>query len=90
MTDKELSRLKRSELLELLIAQDKELEDLRSRISDLEAKLENREITIQEAGSIAEAAVRLNGLFETAQKVADQYLMNVRRLSDSQSTEQSL
>jgi hypothetical protein len=39
-------------------------------------------ILTEKAGSIAEAALQLNLVFETAQKAADQYLMNVRRLSD--------
>lgn len=37
-----------------------------------------RRIKLQEAGSIAEAALRLNGIFDIAQKAADQYLENVR------------
>lgn len=32
----------------------------------------------QEAGSIAEAALRLNKVFEAAQQAADQYLENIR------------
>lgn len=37
---------------------------------------------IDEAGSIAEAAMELNQIFETAQKTADQYLQNVRQLCE--------
>ena len=39
MTDKELRRLKKIELLDILIAQDEELEDLRKRLSDAEHQL---------------------------------------------------
>ena len=35
---------------------------------------------INEAGSIAEASLKLNKIFETAQAVADQYIDNIKRL----------
>ncbi len=79
MTEKELHKLKRAELLEMMLAQSREIESLRARIEELEEKLADREIRIQESGSIAEAALKLNGIFEAAQAAADQYLENVRR-----------
>ena len=81
MTEKELHKLKRGELLEMMLAQSREIDALRLRIADLEARLADREIRIQESGSIAEAALRLNGIFEAAQAAADQYLENIRRAS---------
>lgn len=80
MTEKELHKLKRAELLEMMLAQSREIESLRARIEQLEEELADREILIQESGSIAEAALKLNGIFEAAQAAADQYLENVRRL----------
>lgn len=80
MTEKELHKLKRAELLEMMLAQSREIEALRARIETLEIKLVDREIRIRESGSIAEAALKLNGIFEAAQAAADQYLENVRRL----------
>lgn len=80
MTEKELHKLKRAELLEMMLAQSREIEALRARIETLEIKLADREIRIRESGSIAEAALKLNGIFEAAQAAADQYLENVRRL----------
>lgn len=79
MTEKELHKLKRAELLEMMLAQSREIESLQGRIEQLEAKLADKEIRIQESGSIAEAALKLNGIFEAAQAAADQYLENVRR-----------
>lgn len=80
MTEKELHKLKRTELLEMMLAQSREIEVLRARIEELETKLADREIRIRESGSIAEAALKLNGIFEAAQAAADQYLENIRRL----------
>lgn len=79
MTERELRRLKRSELLELLIAQIEETETLKKKLDRAEAKLASRELIIEEAGNLAEAALRLNGIFEAAQRTADQYLENIRR-----------
>lgn len=44
--------------------------------------MKRREIIVAEAGSIAEAALKLNKVFESAQAAADQYLENVGRLAD--------
>lgn len=79
MTSKELKRLSRRELLEMLIEQMKENQRLRNRLEQAEAELENRELVSLRAGSMAEAAMQLNGVFEAADKSARQYLENVYR-----------
>lgn len=81
MTDRELRKLKRAELLEMMIAQNKEIELLREKLMRAEEKLKEREIRIGKAGSIAEAALQLNHIFEDAQRAADQYLENVYRIN---------
>lgn len=86
MTDQELKKLKRTDLLELLLAQEKENEELRRQLQEARRQLEERQLALEEAGSIAEASLRLSGIFETAQTAADQYLENVRRLSEGQET----
>ena len=86
MTEKELHKLKRGELLEMMLAQSREIEALRARISELENKLADREIRIRESGSIAEAALRLNGVFEAAQAAADQYLENLKKQGSASTT----
>ena len=73
MTEKELHKLKRGELLEMMLAQSREIDALRARVSELEEKLADREIRIRESGSSAEAALKINGIFEAAQAAADQY-----------------
>lgn len=78
MTDKELRKLKRIEILELLLEQSRENERLKAEIAAVNKKLEDKEIAIKESGSIAEAALKLNGIFEAAQKAADQYLENLK------------
>ncbi len=121
--DKELRRLNRRELLQMLLAQCEETERLQDELDETAARLEtlqegyerlkqkldikderlnqkdskiaklkeeieqikaSKQIELEEAGSIAEAALRLNGIFEAAQRSAEQYLMNVKRLSERQ------
>ena len=128
MAEKELRRLKRQELLQLLLAQVKEAEELQEKLHGTESQLKeaneilerlkarlnskdaqihklkgrldkkdaqikslkateerlrsDRKIRLKQSGSIAEAALRLSGIFEAAQEAADLYLENVRLLHD--------
>lgn len=82
MTDKELRRLSRSELLEMLIIQTKENERLRSELERAQAELADRRILLGNCGSMAEAALRLNRVFEAVDKAALQYLQNIQRLAE--------
>lgn len=77
MTDKELKRLSRTELLEMLLEQTKEVERLRRELEITTAQLNDRRLLLDNSGSIAEAALHLNGVFEAAQAAADQYLENI-------------
>lgn len=74
MTDKELRRLHRDDLLQILINQQTQLDDYAALVEDYERRLNDRRIAIEESGSVAEAALKLNGVFEAAQRAADQYL----------------
>lgn len=85
MTDKELRRLSRSELLEMMISLTEENEKLKLRLEQVEAQFQDRRIMIDKAGSIAEAALQLNNVFEAADRAAQQYLENVRRMVEEDS-----
>lgn len=82
MTDRELRKLSRAELLELLLEETRENEKLRAQVEEMEEQLKDRRILLGQVGSIAEAALRLNGVFEAAEAAAQQYLENVRRLAE--------
>lgn len=70
--------MSRSKLLEILVSQSREIDRLKAELETAESKLRDREIQIASCGSIAEAALKLNEVFEAAQRAADQYLENVR------------
>lgn len=80
MTDKELRRLSRAELLELLLIQTKETERLRVRLENARQQLENREIRIRDSGNLAEAVLAVNGVIDAANAAAEQYLENIARM----------
>ncbi len=82
MNEKELKKMTRSELLEILIAQAEENKALKIRLQRAEKQLEERKIAIESAGSIAEAALKLNGVFEAAEAAAKQYLENIEFLNE--------
>lgn len=84
MTDKELQKLNRAGLLELLIAAQKENESLKEQLAETQQRLQKRKIELTEAGSIAQAALQLNGIFEAADKAAAEYLENVKALGSTQ------
>lgn len=78
MTEKELRRLRRSDLLEILLELSKENEELKEQLKQAQNELDDRRILIEESGSLAEAALRLNKIFEDAQSACEQYEENVR------------
>lgn len=89
LSDKELRRLKRVELLEMLLELSREnealmleLEEKNRIIEALNLQLENRKIDLKHAGTIAEASFKLNGVFEAAEKAAEQYLENLQYLCE--------
>lgn len=84
MTDQELHKLSRKELLELLLDQSRQLDSLQEQLQQAQAQLTNRQLLLDKAGSIAEASLQLNRVFEAAQAAAEQYLENVQILSARQ------
>ena len=79
-----LKKLSRQDLLEMLIAEEKRIEQLEKQLEEAQAELQNRKIQIDSSGSIAEAALKLNGIFEAAQRAADQYLENVKQQTETE------
>ena len=84
MTDQELRKLNRSELLQMLIDQVEENKSLQERLGKVEAQLAERQLKYEKAGSLAEAALALNGVFQAADDAARQYLENIEMASRQQ------
>ena len=75
---KSTKRMSRKDLLELLVIQSEKIDELESELKRVNDLLNDKEIKISKAGSIAEAALQLNGVFEAAEKAVGQYLDNVK------------
>lgn len=78
MKQKDLKKIKRKELLELLLAQAQRIKELEIKLTKACEDLNSKKIKIKESGSIAEASLKLNKVFESTQLAADQYLDNFK------------
>lgn len=82
--EKPLNKLSKSELVEMLLERDEELESLKGELETAKKALADRQIKINKAGTLAEASMLLNGVFEAAEEAAAQYLENIEKLSTDQ------
>lgn len=78
MTERELKKLNRYQLLEMLIIQTERAETLQKELEEAQKQLDSREVEMTVIGSIAEASLQLNGVFEAAQNAADTYIHAVK------------
>lgn len=79
LTEKELRKLNRYQLLELLIAQTERADQLQTRVNELEKQLQERDLKMDSMGSIAEASLQIGGVFQAVQAAAELYLSAAKR-----------
>ena len=84
MTQYEMKKLSRKELLQLAAEESAQIRILQEHLEIAENELHKREININEAGSIAEASMKLSDVFEAAQEACRLYTDNIQRLSERQ------
>ena len=77
MVSKELKKLSRRELVDIIYQLKKNEQEMQDKIAALEEELQDKRIRVSIAGSIAEAAVDITQLFSNAQRTADLYLMEI-------------
>ena len=63
MTDKEFRHLRRADLIDIIYELQSNEVQLQEEIKELKTQLADKRLKIAKAGSIAEAAVSLNGFF---------------------------
>ena len=92
MTEKELRHMGWGGALQEMERKDEEIAEKTQQIADLQKKLtllqkqntemnqklDDRSIKLEKSGSIAEAAVQINGVMEAAQASDDQYLDSIK------------
>ena len=81
-TKRDLKKLNRKELLEVLTAVSAENERLQALVADLNAQLEQASSQPGDNASIAKMALEANGYFEAAEKAAADYLAKVKEQAD--------
>lgn len=74
MTEKELKKLNRYQLLELLIMQTERGDKLQTALEEAQQQLSAQQVSISNLGSIAEASLQVKGVFDAAQDAADMYI----------------
>ena len=84
MTEKDLRKLRRADLLEMLVEQARRFEALQKELEETKKELNARKISISETGSMAEAALKVSGVFDDAQDAAKVYLENIRQRAEEQ------
>lgn len=82
MISKELKKLNRRELVDVIYQLKKNEEQMQEQIAALEAELQERRIHMSVAGSIAEAAMDITGIFSVAQSTADLYLLEIASMKE--------
>jgi hypothetical protein len=84
MTDKAVQKLSKRELLEILVSQGKQIEKLQADLKLVKEQLDDKELSIDNAGSIAEASLMVNNIFTDAEAACQQYLDNIMSLEQRQ------
>ena len=83
LKEKDLKKLNRYQLLELLILQTERADKLQAKLDVAEQQLTKQVLQISSLGSIAEASMQLSGIFQAAQETADMYLEAARKKADA-------
>ena len=78
MDEKRMRKIGKKELLEILLSQAKRIDELEKELSKCQKQLASKKLEIEDCGNLAEASLKLNKIFETAQNAADHYLLNVQ------------
>lgn len=87
MAEKDIRKLRRSELIEIIYQLKKSEENLQAQVERLQSQLIDKKLKIEKAGSIAEAALLLSDIFSSAQAAADTYVTEIKRRHADAETE---
>lgn len=74
--------LSKNEMMMVMHDQEQEIEKLKAKVAELQEALDNYEIKVSDAGSLADASAQISGLFEAAQLTAETYLENLKKQAE--------
>ena len=87
MTDKEFKRLSRAQLIDIIYQFQLKVDELNSRIQEMEKALADKRFRIDSVGNIAEAALEINDCFRSAQNAVEQYLDEIKAIREEAEAE---
>ena len=85
MTDRRLRSLSKTEMLNIMYQQEKEIE----RLTAENQGLSERCLSLERTGPLAEASLAVSGIIQATQNAADEYLENLHTINED-STESGL
>lgn len=77
MISKELKKMSRRELMDIIYQMKKNEQQMQEEITSLQEALQDKRLRLSIAGSVAEAAASITNVFSAAQMTADLYLQEI-------------
>jgi multidrug efflux pump subunit AcrA (membrane-fusion protein) len=77
MVSKELKKMSRRELMDIIYQMKKNERQMQKEIASLQEALQDKRLRLSVAGSVAEAAASITNVFSAAQMTADLYLQEI-------------
>lgn len=77
MISKELKKMSRRELMDIIYQMKKNEQQMQEEIASLQEALQDKRLRLSIAGSVAEAAASITNVFSAAQMTADLYLQEI-------------
>ena len=81
MDGKELRRLRRKDLLEILLEQTKRIEELELELEKTKEKLNDKKVLLSNVGSLAEASLKLSDIFKAADEAIAIQIQNIENIA---------
>lgn len=84
MNGKELRRLRRKDLLEILLEQTRRIEELELELEKTKEKLNDKKVLLSNVGSLAEASLKLSDIFKAADEAIAIQIKNIEEMAKSE------
>lgn len=84
MNDNNLKRLNRKALLEILLEQAKRIEELEVELEKVNEELKSKNVMISNAGSLAEASLKLSDIFKAADDAVAIQMKNIEVIAQKE------
>ena len=82
MTDREIKRLSRAQLIDIIYQLQLEQDTLIKENQKLKEELTDRRLRVRQAGNIAEASLAIHNVMQAAQDAASLYLEEIRVMQE--------